>query len=168
MYWSMTDICALPPWMSLNTAMTDIMSKRQRSLLMSKVRSSNTRPERILRCGLHKLGFRYKLNNANLPGRPDLVLPKYGSVIFVHGCFWHRHKKCKKASKPQTNSEFWANKFRENVRRDRKVQLELLKLGWKVIVVWECELKRDPANVVDRVASLLRSENVGEKPRCIS
>ena len=136
--------------------MTDILSKQERSTLMSKVRSADTKPEWILRCGLHRLGFRYRLGNRHLPGRPDLVLAKYRSVIFVHGCYWHRHPGCKDASTPKTNTDFWSAKFAENVRRDRLVEMQLLAQGWRVLVVWECELVDHTAETVQRVALWLR------------
>lgn len=120
---------------------------------MSKIRSSDTKPEMILRCGLHRLGLRYKLNNSDLPGSPDLVFPKYKTVVFVHGCFWHRHPGCKDASIPKTNQSFWVAKFNENIKRDARVKEELMQKGWKVIVVWECELQKDTIANIERVAN---------------
>jgi len=120
--------------------MTDKLPKEHRSANMSKVRSADTKPEWILRCGLHKLGFRFRLGNKHLPGNPDLLFPKYLSVVFVHGCYWHRHPGCKDASMPKSNVDFWAAKFAENIERDRRVQENLARLGWRVLVVWECEL----------------------------
>ncbi|ACU89007.1 very short patch repair endonuclease [Desulfomicrobium baculatum] len=122
--------------------MTDILSQAERSVLMSKVKSTNTKPERILRSGLHRLGFRYRLNYKALPGKPDLVFPKYKAVIFVHGCYWHRHVGCKHASTPNTNVDFWNLKFSENINRDKFVESELMKMGWRFLIVWECELKK--------------------------
>jgi len=119
----------------------DRLTPSQRSALMSKVRGKNTRPEERVRSILHRLGFRFRLHRKDLPGTPDIVLPKYGTVIFVHGCFWHRHPACKKASMPQTNKEFWEAKLARNVERDRENAEALRRLGWKVLVVWECELK---------------------------
>ena len=127
-------------WMFLNLKMTDTLTKKQRSETMSKVRSRDTKPELILRCGLHRLGFRYRLNNNHLPGRPDLVFPKLHAIVLVHGCYWHRHRGCKDASMPKTNVDFWKGKFAENVKRDRQKKKELEKCGWRVIVVWECQL----------------------------
>jgi len=135
--------------------MTDPLSKVERSKLMSRVRSADTKPEWILRCALHRLGFRYRLKNRQLPGRPDLVLPKYKAAIFVHGCYWHRHLGCKDASTPRTNDRFWAKKFAENVARDQRAQMELGRMGWRVLVVWECELIRDTVATIRRVASWL-------------
>jgi len=94
---------------------------------------------------LHCLGFRFRLHRKDLPGTPDIVLPKYGTVIFVHGCFWHRHPGCKKASMPQTNKEFWERKLARNVERDAEVSEKLTRIGWRVLVVWECELKNPEA-----------------------
>lgn len=119
----------------------DRFTPSQRSDMMSKVRGKNTRPEERVRSILHRLGFRFRLHRKDLPGTPDIVLPKYGTVIFVHGCFWHRHPGCKKASMPQTNKEFWERKLARNVERDAEVSEKLTRIGWRVLVVWECELK---------------------------
>ena len=121
----------------------DILTKEKRSWNMSRIRGKDTKPEKIVRSVLHKDGFRFRLNRKDLPGKPDIVLPKYQSVIFVHGCFWHRHPRCRFAYNPKSRVKFWQNKFSENVERDRFVKKELRKMGWKVIVVWECELKND-------------------------
>ena len=110
---------------------------------MSRIRCKDTKPEKIVRSVLHKNGFRFRLNRKDLPGKPDIVLPKYQTVIFVHGCFWHRHPQCRFAYNPKSRVKFWQNKFNENIERDRFVKKELRKMGWKVIVVWECELKND-------------------------
>jgi len=110
---------------------------------MSRIRGKDTKPEKIVRSVLHKDGFRFRLNRKDLPGKPDIVLPKYQSVVFVHGCFWHRHPRCKYAYNPKSRIKFWQMKFSENVKRDKLVRKELRKMGWKVIVVWECELKND-------------------------
>lgn len=109
---------------------------------MSRIRSKDTGPEMRVRSALHRAGYRFRLHVKDLPGRPDIVLPKYKTVIFVHGCFWHRHKGCSNATMPSTNQEFWKEKFRRNVERDKREQAELKKLGWKVIVVWECEVNK--------------------------
>jgi len=112
---------------------------------MSQVRGKNTRPEERVRSLLHHMGFRFRLHRKDLPGTPDVVLPRYRTVIFVHGCFWHRHPGCKKASMPQTNREFWEKKLARNVERDAEVIRELTRTGWRVLVVWECELKNHEA-----------------------
>jgi DNA mismatch endonuclease (patch repair protein) len=119
----------------------DIYSREKRSELMSKVRTAGTTPELIVRRTLHSLGFRFRLHGKYLPGKPDIVLPKYHSVIFVHGCFWHHHRHCKKSKLPQSNAEFWRAKIHKNVERDSLKIAELIKLGWRVLVIWECETK---------------------------
>jgi len=121
--------------------MTDIWSKEKRSLVMSKIRPKNTKPEMILRSYLHNEGFRFRIHRKDLPGKPDLVLPKYNSVIFVHGCFWHFHSDCREGRIPDTNSKFWHDKLSKNISRDTKHQQQLTEMGWKVKVIWECELE---------------------------
>ena len=113
----------------------------QRSRNMSAIKSKNTKPEIAVRKLLHSMGYRFRLHRKDLPGSPDIVLPKYKTVIFVHGCFWHRHENCKYASTPKTRQEFWEAKFRENINRDKLNQENLSSKGWKIIVVWECEIK---------------------------
>ena len=113
----------------------------QRSRNMSAIKSKNTKPEIAVRRLLHSMGYRFRLHRKDLPGSPDIVLPKYKTVIFVHGCFWHRHENCKYATTPKTRPAFWESKFNENIRRDRTNQNNLIKLGWKVLVIWECDLK---------------------------
>ncbi len=132
--------------------MTDTLSTKQRSAAMSKVHSADTKPEWILRCGLHRLGFRYRLRNSHLPGRPDLAFPKYRTVVFAHGCYWHRHAGCKDASTPKTNVAFWTRKFAENEERDRRREGQLVAQGWRVMVVWECELVNHTVETIQRVA----------------
>lgn len=108
---------------------------------MSRIRSRDTKPELIVRRLLHRMGYRFRLHRKDLPGSPDIVLPKYKTVIFVHGCFWHRHEGCRYAYNPKSRVDFWQKKFLQNVERDRKVRHELIELGWRVLVVWECETK---------------------------
>ena len=108
---------------------------------MRKVHSKNTSPELLVRKALHKAGFRFRLHRTDLPGKPDIVLPKYKAVIFVHGCFWHRHPNCKRATMPAQNIEYWEKKFSSNVERDKHHTELLQALGWKVIIVWECQIK---------------------------
>lgn len=118
----------------------DIFSPQKRSWNMSRIKSKDTAPEMRVRSALHRAGYRFRLHVKDLPGKPDIVLPKYKTVIFVHGCFWHRHKGCSKATTPSTNQEFWKKKFQQNVGRDKRNQAKLKKLGWKVVVVWECNI----------------------------
>ena len=115
-----------------------ITSKR-----LSAVRSNATKPEMFVRRYLHGKGFRYSLNNKNLPGKPDIVLNKHNVIIFIHGCYWHRHEGCINASMPKKNKKFWKDKFEKNINRDRKVHDELIRMDWKVFVLWECELNYD-------------------------
>lgn len=122
--------------------MVDRLTKEKRSWNMSRIRGKNTKPELIVRSMLHRMGYRFRLHREDLPGKPDIVLPKYKTVIFVHGCFWHRHKKCKYAYNPKSRKTFWQKKFNENVKRDRKRQNELKRLGWRVIVIWECQVTK--------------------------
>lgn len=120
----------------------DILNRDKRSWNMSRIKSTNTKPELIVRSMLHKLGYRFRLKSKILPGKPDIILPKYKSVIFVHGCFWHRHKNCKYAYNPKSNKKFWDTKFQNNVKRDTFVKKAIKELGWKVIVIWECQLSK--------------------------
>lgn len=108
---------------------------------MSRIRSKDTKPELIVRSQLHKMGYRFRLHRNDLPGKPDIVLPKYKTVIFVHGCFWHRHKGCKRCTTPSTNTDYWIPKFERRIEKDRSDKKELKKLGWNIIVIWECKVK---------------------------
>ena len=120
----------------------------QRSRNMSAIKSKNTKPEIAVRKLLHSMGYRFRLHRKDLPGSPDIVLPKYKTVIFVHGCFWHRHENCKYASTPKTRREFWEKKFRENINRDNLNQANLALKGWKIIIIWECQLKGDKRKLI--------------------
>ena len=113
----------------------------QRSRNMSAIKSKNTKPEIKVRKILHSMGYRFRLHSKDLPGSPDIVLPKYKTVIFVHGCFWHRHENCKYASTPKTRKEFWNKKFTENKKRDSEIQEKIKILDWRSVVIWECEIK---------------------------
>ncbi|MEQ4283259.1 MULTISPECIES: very short patch repair endonuclease [Pseudomonas] len=119
----------------------DIVDSATRSRMMSGIRGKNTRPELLVRKFLHAHGFRFRLHRKDLPGNPDIVLPKLKTCIFVHGCFWHRHPGCRYATMPKTRPEFWAEKFSKNVARDAKSILALRQLGWSTIIIWECQLK---------------------------
>lgn len=121
--------------------MPDIFDSATRSRVMARVQNRNTGPELILRRALHSRGLRYKLHDPALPGRPDLVFPRFGAVCFVHGCFWHRHEGCRRTTTPATNRSFWEQKFALNVRRDRKNRNALFEAGWRVGVIWECALR---------------------------
>ena len=121
--------------------MVDVHAPKIRSRNMSAIKEKNTKPELTVRKFCHSRGLRYRLHRKNLPGTPDLVFPKYNCVIFVNGCFWHRHKHCKYSTEPKSNIAFWKNKFLENVERDKRNAMALSKLGWKVHVVWECEAR---------------------------
>ena len=113
----------------------------ERSRNMSAIKSKNTKPEIAVRKLLHSMGYRFRLHRKDLPGSPDIVLPKYKTVIFVHGCFWHRHENCKYASTPKTRKEFWENKFKANVKRDLEIQENIKNIEWRSLVIWECETK---------------------------
>lgn len=121
----------------------DVHDKKTRSYNMSCIKGKNTKPEEIVRKALFSNRFRYRKNDSRLPGTPDIVLPKYRTVIFVNGCFWHGHKGCKYFVVPKTNTEFWLNKINSNIDRDAIKATQLRELGWQVITVWECELKKD-------------------------
>ena len=121
--------------------MTDVLSKEQRKRCMSHVRGKDTKPEVMVRQFLFAQGFRYRLYRKDLPGKPDIVLPKYRTVIFINGCFWHGHTGCKYATIPEANHDFWLAKISGNVERDKSNYAKLFELGWKVIQIWQCELK---------------------------
>lgn len=118
----------------------DTVDLKKRSEIMSHIRGKNTKPELLIRSLLHRSGFRFRIHRRDLLGCPDIVLPKYKTIIFVHGCFWHQHSGCKKSTLPQTNITFWKNKLKKNLDRDLFVQNELEKSGWKVIIIWQCEI----------------------------
>ena len=133
--------------------MSDTLSQTQRSYNMSRIRGKNTKPEILVRKGLHTRGFRFRIHNKSLPGSPDIVLPKYGVAIMVNGCFWHGHKGCRYATKPKSNVEFWEAKIARNRHRDEVTKAHLEALGWTVITVWECEL-RNSSQLDDRLDAL--------------
>ena len=121
----------------------DHLTVKKRSWNMSLIKAKNSKPEVFVRSIIHRLGFRFRLHKNDLPGKPDIVLRKYRIVIFIHGCFWHQHKNCKRANIPKSNQNYWKPKLARNVERDRMNERKLIKDDWKVIVVWECETK-DP------------------------
>ena len=133
----------------------DKHSKETRSYNMSRIRSTNTKPEELARKYLFAQGFRFRKNVRTLPGCPDIVLPKYKTAVFINGCFWHMHEGCKKFVMPSSNSDYWTEKLNKNKQRDIKITDELISRGWKVITVWECELKK---NIAQERLSKLCSE----------
>jgi len=132
----------------------DIVTPEKRSEMMSRIRGQNTKPELLVRSLLHQSGYRFRLHRSDLPGKPDIVLPKYNLVIFVNGCFWHRHPDCSKAYTPKSRVEYWKARFEENVERDRRNIIQLQNLGWIVITIWECE-----TGDINELRSLLRSRS---------
>lgn len=118
----------------------DRITPERRSWNMSRIPSKGTAPEKLVRSALHRLGYRFRLNTEKLPGRPDIVLPRHRTVVFVHGCFWHRHRGCKLAYLPKSNISFWTSKFEANVARDKAVASRLRRDGWRVLILWECQV----------------------------
>ena len=135
----------------------DKVSRERRSWNMSRIRGKDTKPEVAVRAILHRMGYRFRIHRSDLPGKPDIVLPKYRTVISVHGCFWHRHEGCALAYTPKSCVEFWTKKFANNVERDRRNQRQLKQLGWNVVCVWECEVKKDTGALEERLQSILES-----------
>ena len=121
--------------------MTDIYSAAKRSQIMSLVRGRDTKPEKLVRSALHRSGYRFRLHRADLPGKPDIVLPFYHTVIFVNGCFWHQHPGCRKATIPQSNRQFWKKKLTRTLERDEQNRSDLREMGWNIITIWECEIR---------------------------
>jgi len=134
--------------------MADVHDKATRSYNMSQIRSRNTKPEILVRKFLHAQGFRYKLHDKKLPGNPDIVLPKYKAVIFIHGCFWHGHKDCRYFVVPKTRTEWWLNKINSNIANDTKAVKALKKEGWRIINLWKCDLK--PIKAAKTLSKLLK------------
>ncbi len=136
--------------------MVDIFTKKKRSQIMASISGKETKPEISVRSFLFKQGYRFRKNVKTLPGKPDIVLPKYKTVILIHGCFWHGHNNCGKASRPTSNIDFWESKIQNNIDRDEIVENELKKLGWIVIKIWECELKNK--KIFDRTMNKLTTK----------
>ena len=136
--------------------MTDVHEPEVRRYNMSQIRSKDTKPEMILRKFLFKNGFRYRLYSQTLPGKPDIVLPKFKIVIFVHGCFWHKHEGCKYFVIPKTRPEWWLNKINKNRDRDVINKAKLINLGWKVITIWTCEIKKDGSGRIERLVDEIK------------
>lgn len=137
----------------------DIWSNEKRSDVMSKIRSKNTKPEMILRSALHRKGFRFRVHDKKIPGKPDIVLKKYNTVIFVNGCFWHFHEDCREGRIPNTNTKFWKTKLKNNIDRDKKNQENCLELDWKVVVIWECELETKLDSVLFELEMVLKNHS---------
>lgn len=134
----------------------DVFSTEQRSQIMSKIKGKDTKPELLVRSIVHRMGFRFRLHRKDLPGKPDMVFPKHRKVIFVHGCFWHAHPGCSRATIPKSNTEFWLRKINGNKERDKRNISLLEELGWRPLVVWECETK-DVEKLMDKLQSFLNS-----------
>ena len=124
----------------LGRSMADVFSSDKRSWIMSRVKGENTKPEIKVRSLVHAMGFRYRLHRKNLPGKPDLVFPRHKKIIFVHGCFWHQHEGCRSAARPTSNITYWNKKLERTIERDKENILSLVQAGWKVLVIWECEI----------------------------
>lgn len=135
--------------------MSDTLDPEQRHRTMSHIRAKNTTPELVVRRFLHGLGFRFRLHVKELPGKPDLVLPQYRTIILVHGCFWHGHQSCKYFRYPKTNLEYWQPKIQKNIARDCLSQIQLEEAGWTVLIVWECELKSDTVGRCTDLATVI-------------
>lgn len=135
----------------------DTLTAEQRRHCMASVRQKDTKPEILARKALHRMGYRFRLHRRDLPGNPDIVLPKYKSVVFVHGCFWHGHPGCPRAKRPATNKKFWNEKIEKNITRDREAQAALEDLGWRVAVIWSCEVK-DGETLESRLANFLTTD----------
>jgi DNA mismatch endonuclease (patch repair protein) len=135
--------------------MADVHNKETRSYNMSRIRSKDTKPEMLVRRFLHKNGFRYRLHVKDMPGKPDIVLPKYKTVIFIHGCFWHGHEGCKKAALPETRKEWWETKIKKNCQNDEKSAEFLTTQNWNIISIWTCQLTKKVVN--ETLTNLLSS-----------
>jgi DNA mismatch endonuclease (patch repair protein) len=138
--------------------MTDTLTKEKRSWNMSRIKAKNTKPEIMVRSRLHRAGYRFRLHVKDLPGKPDIVLPKYNTVIFVNGCFWHQHQECRGGRIPKSRKRYWEPKLLGNVERDKKNIRKLRKLGWRVKVVWECEINKNPQTTIDKVIRFLEKK----------
>lgn len=134
----------------------DVFNEEKRSWIMSHVKNKDTKPEIIVRSIVHRLGYRFRKNCLNLPGRPDIVLARHRKVIFIHGCFWHGHRQCKRASRPTTNKMFWAKKLDGNILRDKHNSKILKTFGWKTLTVWECQIKNQ-GKLLSKLESFLKT-----------
>ncbi|AZG87692.1 DNA mismatch endonuclease Vsr [Pseudomonas syringae pv. pisi str. PP1] len=143
----------------------DIVDTATRSKMMGNIKAKNTRPEIIVRKYLHKNGYRFRIHRRDLPGNPDIVLPKLRTCIFVHGCFWHRHKGCRYASTPQSRADFWSEKFEKTMIRDEKARLALQALSWNVLIIWECELRAGGKGLEMLLHKLQTTKGSSAKPQ---
>jgi DNA mismatch endonuclease (patch repair protein) len=134
--------------------MADVFSKEKRSWIMGRVRRRDTKPEIMVRSFVHRMGYRFRIHRRELPGSPDILLPRHGKAIFVHGCFWHGHKRCPRSKRPTTSKPFWNKKLDGNVGRDERFRRALQRMGWKVLVVWECET-RAPEKLLRKLVRFL-------------
>ena len=137
--------------------MADVFSQEKRSWIMSRIKGRDTKPEILVRSFVFRMGFRFRLHRSDLPGTPDIVLPRHGKLIFVHGCFWHGHNGCPRSKRPTTNEKFWNNKLDENIKRDKRYCRELRKMDWKVLIVWGCETK-SPEKLLRKLERFLHDE----------
>ncbi len=137
--------------------MTDVFSKEKRSWIMSRVKGSDTKPEILVRSFVHRMGFRFRVHRRDLPGNPDIMLPRHGKVILVHGCFWHGHKRCQRSKRPTTNMGFWNKKLDANIERDKRFRRKLRWMGWNVLVVWQCETRK-PEKLLGKLERFLHDE----------
>jgi DNA mismatch endonuclease (patch repair protein) len=143
----------------------DSLTEERRGWNMSRIKGRDTKPELAVRSALHRLGFRFRLHRRDLPGTPDVTLPRHRTAVFVHGCYWHRHADCAYAYRPKTRVAFWQSKFDANVKRDARNQRRLCKLGWRVLIVWECATKQDGALVALLDSAMNCTESVGHSKR---
>jgi len=137
--------------------MTDALSKEKRSWLMSRIKGRDTKPEILVRSVVHRMGFRFRVHRRDLPGTPDIVLPRHGKIILVHGCFWHGHKRCPRSRRPGTHKRFWNKKLDANIERDERVRRKLRRMGWRILVVWECETRK-PEKLLRKLERFLHDE----------
>jgi len=137
--------------------MTDVFAKEKRSWIMSRVKGLDTKPEILVRSIIHRMGFRFRVHRRDLPGNPDIVLPRHRKVIFVHGCFWHGHKGCPRSKRPTTSKSFWNKKLDANTERDTRFHRELRRMGWKLLVVWQCEI-HNPEKLLGKLKRFLHDE----------
>jgi len=143
--------------------LADTFTPEKRSRIMSQVKGRDTKPEKVVRSLLHRLGYRFRLHRKDLPGKPDIVLPKHRKVIFVHGCFWHGHTGCKRSARPTDNAEFWNIKIDGNIKRDIDNLAKMQSAGWDALVIWQCETKKE-ADLIEKLQSFLGNSNTDRNP----